>query len=317
MENKLNRAIVEQYAQRVSTKLLLDRYSTISVLGGRELVTFSEIEQINYFILKNIFLLWKEESEKLKMEGLFDYHHEEVRAATTAYMNVLSNHILVSKERLTPLLQKSIEETIFLTLSPHQYFFQYFFESDTSEKISMEDLKSKIKYIKLHKSIFDALLLKLESYRIQHFAKIEIQNYFNELYFSFQIKTEEVEAVLSRLNTLSQVPTEELLRGQAYSAPSEPNPVKLYEKHAEKQIKIASKSNLYKPLKISLNQRIMFLKNLFDNDEEMLRNTLARIEACSSHEHALEILDYYRWDKEDDVVAEFYDIVRIKFKSLL
>ena len=110
MESNINHAFIADYSKSFAQKLLQSFFSPgKSFVNGEELLSFTEIQQLNYFILKGLFSKWKEEINNLK-SPYFDYEQEEVKEALKEFMNILSKHILVDKDDLSPLVEEAVKK---------------------------------------------------------------------------------------------------------------------------------------------------------------------------------------------------------------
>jgi hypothetical protein len=90
-----------------------------------------------------------------------------------------------------------------------------------------------------------------------------------------------------------------------------------------KRTNIAWKGNILGPRvddlndAITLNDKLFFIKNLFNNDNEQYRLSIQRINDMDSMDEAL---DYTRaafpdWDEESDIIYRFYMILRRRFDA--
>ena len=65
---------------------------------------------------------------------------------------------------------------------------------------------------------------------------------------------------------------------------------------------------------ISINDRIWFMKELFDGNSDLYKQTVDKINACNHIEEALEIvMKNFEWDSENNVVQKFMAIVSRRF----
>jgi hypothetical protein len=318
MENKLNKTELENYAKKLSSKLCSDYFSISKTsITGSEILKFTPITQVNYFILKEVFFKWKNELNNLKTSPFFDYSHPEVQESLNNLMKVLSNHINIQKDEFEKLLSSSIEETIYLVMSPYHYFKQYFFVTSL-QKISFEDLKSKAKYVKLNDVFFKRFIEKLEVYRVQHFYISDIMGYFQEAYYNTNDQFQDYEPIIEQFNALLPFPMDKIVTDVKKKDDYAPTPLEVYE--ASKAPKEESESNkmispnLLKPIKLGLNEKIMFTKELFNGDSALFEATMSRIVAAGNWNSAKSIIDYLKLDKENEIVQEFYEIVEARFK---
>lgn len=155
---QLDKSTIQSYGVALSEKLSNDFFSKKEFIKGEEIVHFTEIEQLNFFILMNLFDRWKEEINKLK-SPYFNYDVEEVSIALKTFVNKVSRHISVRKEFFKPLVQKSITDTLTYLLSPSEFIEQEF---NKNEYLSKSDLIDKEKFFKLHKDSIQTWIEKAD-----------------------------------------------------------------------------------------------------------------------------------------------------------
>lgn len=156
---QLDKSTIQSYGVALSEKLTNDYFSTNEFIKGEEIVRFTEIEQLNFFILMNLFDRWKDEINKLK-SPYFNYDVEEVSIALKTFVNKVSRHIQVRKEFFKPLVQKSIVDTLTYLLHPTEFIEQ---ELIKNEYVSKSDLLDKEKFFKLHKDSFQLWMDKVNA----------------------------------------------------------------------------------------------------------------------------------------------------------
>jgi hypothetical protein len=320
MENKLNIQELQNYARQLSGKLCREFFTLEKKhIEGKEIPKFSQIEQLNYFILKILFVKWKDEMAELKKSPYFNYESIEVEKALQDVMNALSNNIVVKATDFQPIVTQSIEETIYLALSPYHYFKIYYFSPEKT-KITLLELKEKAKYLKLNQVFFNHFIEKLETYRISSFLVTDIIGYFQESYYSTNDTFDAHEPIIEKFNSLLPLELEKIVTDLKKKDDYAPTPLEVFEN--QKKINIESAivevksgvENNIKPIKLSLNQKIMFLKELFESDIDKMENTMARLEAAGSLENAKYIVGFFNWNKEKEAVQEFYDLIEAKYK---
>ncbi len=318
MENKLNKQALENYSRQVARKLCSDFFNLQKLnVSGPEILKFSPVSQVNYFILKNIFFIWKGEIGQLKQSSYFNYDDTEVQDAIQNLMNVLSNHIFVKREAFENLLSSSIEETLYLALSPYHYFKQYFFTPEV-QKISLFDLKEKAKYLKLNQLFFQHFIEKLETYKVPVFYTTDIMGYFQDSYYKSSDTFDDFQPIVDAIALTLPFPMESIVSDLKKKDDYAPTPLEVHQR--QMAIKIATENTLgqnaatMKPIKLGINQRIMFTKELFQGNGELLEHTLARLEAAGSWSNAKHMLDFNKWDSENEVVQELYELVEAKFR---
>src|SRR5690606_15407912 len=121
MDNKLNYNSIEAYSAAYTKKLINSFFSMEETINGKQILSLSNINQVNLLIIKNLFQKWKKETGKLQ-SPFFDYDNAEVKKALQHFMNVLSNNITIRKNNFEPLLKKSVTDAIFLIFSPYVFY---------------------------------------------------------------------------------------------------------------------------------------------------------------------------------------------------
>jgi len=121
MEINLKQEAIRVYAAKFTDKLSKPFFLSQNAITGAEITTFSDVRQINLFILKNLFVKWQREVIRFK-SPYFDYENEEVKEALNQFMNTLSNNIVVRKYDFDLLLKQAVEEMITLVCDPVTFF---------------------------------------------------------------------------------------------------------------------------------------------------------------------------------------------------
>lgn len=131
-EEKLN-----ELAQEVSESLLTSHtFNQEGVIRGEELSAFTEHEQINKFLLFQVYQVWNMQISKLK-HPFFDFEHAEIQEALQDLRNLLSRHILIAKDEFQPLLQRAVYNNLKLLLDPHDAFSSFFFINGNQTSVEL------------------------------------------------------------------------------------------------------------------------------------------------------------------------------------
>ncbi|MFN8417395.1 MAG: hypothetical protein U0U66_13770 [Cytophagaceae bacterium] len=153
----LDKQVIQSYSVALSEKLCNDYFTSTTTIKGEDIVRFTDIEQLNLFILLNLFDRWKDEIQRLR-SPYFDYEHPEVAQGLKTFVNKLSRYISVRKEFFRPLVQKSVQDTLIYLLNPIDYIEQEFGKTNL---LASEDVKDKEKFFKLYKDDFSRWLEQL------------------------------------------------------------------------------------------------------------------------------------------------------------
>jgi len=104
MDEKISLESISQYSNTYSEKVLQGFFTSKDKITGSELLTLSKIQQVNLFVVRELFRSWKEETRRLK-SPYFDYEQQEVKDALDTLMETLSNNILIDRTHFTPLFK--------------------------------------------------------------------------------------------------------------------------------------------------------------------------------------------------------------------
>lgn len=159
MSNKLNLSAVERYSKAYASKVCDEFFAENSSITGKQILSLSNIQQINMLTIKALFDKWQADTQRLR-SPFFDFGSAEVQQALKNFMNTVSQHISVKREHFEPLLVDSIGETLVLILEP-QTFYKELMRDLPSFRFSQENLVPLIKYILINKDVLPKLAEKL------------------------------------------------------------------------------------------------------------------------------------------------------------
>ena len=193
MENRLNREGIKKYSERF-TRAIADQYfEHHEKIAGKEILELQPIRQINLFVIKNLFKEWQKETGKLKSK-YFDYKSPEVNTALKEFMNILSRHISISKNDFIPLFQSATEETVLLIFSPYDFYTHILEHNDDS--MNMEDLQRVLKYVKVNRHLWAALIEKVEEQNIVSIDRNNLPRLLDDVFSSIEETPEDIEEYL-------------------------------------------------------------------------------------------------------------------------
>ncbi|HVD97847.1 MAG TPA: hypothetical protein VNB90_06550 [Cytophagaceae bacterium] len=211
MQTKVDLPKLESYSIALSEKLCNDYYQgSTAVITGAEILKFTGIDQLNLFIVKNLFDRWKEESYKLR-SPYFDYEQEEVKEALTTFLNKLSKHITIRKEFFKPLVRKAVADTLAYSIDPYQFLKAEFLNKPI---ISIAELMEREKYIKINKFLIQSLIKKLQLQNKSGFSEQEVLNYFEEIYKNYESSLEPPTRYIEAFSATLKISLEDLTAGE-------------------------------------------------------------------------------------------------------
>jgi len=157
MQRKLNEDFIDSYCEKFASKVSSNFFDgDKKVITGKQILNVTPSKQVNFFVIKLLFRYWQEETKKLE-SPFFNYKHEEVRHAMVQFMNVLSQHIEIEKDRFQLLLNHAVKDAIYLAAMPQAYV-EIDLDSRGVDQIRDKTIEGTVKYLKIYKKeIFNFL----------------------------------------------------------------------------------------------------------------------------------------------------------------
>lgn len=325
MEHQINFISLNTYSEKLARNYS-DAYfsSSITSVSGSQILKFTKIELVDLFAIKILFEKWKTEIDAIK-SPYFNYSSEEVKEALAVFMAVLSKNIQVNKEHFLPLLTEAITHSLYFILAPLGYLKEYVL--DPEKNISNEDLKDLQKYFKVHKALINGIFTQLTISNPSALKRLDLAE---KAYADYAEKADSAEHLLAMFADVIPIKIAELTESE--SKKTEPSvPVTLIKESTiditladltppEETVSDKNKKNKILDFKsaLSINQRYMFVKELFNNNQQDFDDALTSIETCKNYQEAINLLvDKYgadnNWDTDKDEVAELFELISKKF----
>ena len=339
MESKLNLAAIQDYSNDLAENFISELDSSNSDFDGKELLNLNEVKQVNLFIIRDIFSSWMEQMEANKSK-YFDYDNEKVLEAKKSYMNSLSHHIKVDKKDLQGLYSEAINDTILFYLVPDFYLI-HFIKQVPETLLTYEFLKQMEKYIDLNRSLYNEFLSKIADLD-EPFDKQVLSEIIHGI--NFEAEEKEIFDFFSKHKTMEIEQFLNIDESEEIKAEEEPKKSKSFEFENEKLVhekfkneqqslnekhegsKNPSLADNFQNQKInniaksiSLNQKFVFVKELFNGNLDNFEKSLNQLDSFDSWEEANEFIEEkiapeYNWDISKDSVADFTSIVERRYR---
>lgn len=397
MSTKLDTAALDAYAQQYAARICDDFYARQDAIQGEQLLTLSEVEQVNRFVVRDLYERWQADALAFR-SPYFDFENEEVKAALQTLMNTASQHIAVRREAFEPLLVGATRQTLALLLTPESYF-EDWLRDRPQFALTAPELKTFLKYTRLHRAVpqgWQERLGERESVYVN-----EALGWLSELTADAST-LDDPEPVIARFSERVPLAVESLYLAEVPPAPapaasrsffdfddeptpapkpaptpppppplaSEPAPAFVPEvapavtmpepKYAESlpvqnapvEVPTVRPTSIYEQFQverttlnesmstesapptladqfhrratesihatISLNQKFIFINQLFGGDSMAYHRAITDLEASPSFNEAKELMNRsyapdYQWRNNPDVADEFFDLVRRRF----
>lgn len=345
MDEKLSLDAITSYSETYAGKVLNDFFSRHDRITGPEILSLCSIQQINLFVIREVFKAWREETSKLK-SIYFDNENPEVKEALATYRSVLSNHISVAKGEFTPLLKKAVSETLMVIFNPYDFFSVLISHSD---KLEVSAFREEIKYLKINKAPLEKMLKKLEEQGVKEIAGNEALAILDQILEEVNFTPEDVDSYIVKFSALVPLDLASFYTGgsdmkdivsyeAARQITPEPTSIIRETKITVEETKTVIQSSgstindrlnqvkqpalvdsLRKISKIkdnlSINQKFMFTKVLFYGDFESFSRAVDELDQLPDMNAALQYLEKHSsaWDRESKEFHEFMEMVEKRF----
>jgi hypothetical protein len=318
---KISLQAIENYSEAYAGTVASEFYSKSLKISGQQILGLTEIKQVNLFVIRELMTQWQIEAQKVK-SPYFDYTAEEVAISLKAFHNTLSNHISVAKADFIPLLKKAVYQTLFLLLSPYDFYSETL-DSQGKSALLVTDLKNHIKYVKINKAPLEKLLERLEERKMTSISGNEIFSLLDTVLEEVNFAPEEIDEYIAKFSSVFPLSLERLYD----SNPAVQKPNVEIKKKVVKQEVVQTALPLAKEVsepkekisrikdKLSINQKFMFTKMLFHGDFEIFSQALDRLDMFDNFSQARTYLErtYPEWDVESEEYAELINLVERKF----
>lgn len=337
MDEKISLEAISHYADSYSEKILKSFFQKKEMITGTEILGFSNIQQVNLLIIKELFTTWKEEQKKLR-SPYFDYDKEEVKEALENLMNVLSQNILISQQHFAPLVRKAVNQTLLVVFDPYDFYSMLL--TGTDNRLSINTLREEIKYLRINKAPLEKMVEKMEQRNLQEVPGNEALGLLDTILEEVNFTPEDVEGYIEKFTVVSALDPNKFFVSQATNvtpktpppanngtAASKPpqerpaTPVMVQVNEAptkESRGTLADNYQRRRKIKetLTINQKFMFTKVLFHGDFELFSRAVDRLDQFDNLPSALRYIEEEHastWDRESEEFHEFMELVENRF----
>ena len=338
MEEKIRPEEITRYSKEFATAITNRFFQNHEKISGQEILSFCSVRQVNLFIMYELMRNWVSEGHKWK-SPYFDFSAKAVQDALSQFQNVLSNHILIAKIDFVPLVEKAVRNTLALIISPYD-FYSTILDNQGEEFIRVSDLKKEIKYLKINGAPLEKLLQKLiEEKQVDIISGKESFALLDSILEEVNFSPEDPEIYLAEFSKVVKVslpdffeavttvvqPTKKVVPAPPVKKSIPVSQPTLYDQLAAGETKPTLADNFQKRKiaklrdSLSINQKFMFTKMLFNGDFEIFSQAIDRIDTLDSIDQAMHYLqnDYPEWDRESEEYAEFRMMVEKRFSEVI
>jgi hypothetical protein len=159
MDEKISLEAISLYGDAYAERVLKGFFESKEKISGTEILSLCNVQQVNLFVVRELFRAWKEETKKLK-SPYFDFDNGDVKEALENFMGVLSKNILIDRPHFAPLLKKASSHALMVIFDPYDFYSMII--TGKNNKLEVEPFREEIKYLKINKAPLERMLQKLE-----------------------------------------------------------------------------------------------------------------------------------------------------------
>ena len=215
MESKLNALGLETYSAAFTDRVANNFFARHEKISGEQILHISPVQQVNLFIIKNLFEAWQQEASRLR-SPYFNYNHPKVQEAQKMYMNTLSRHISIAEPEFKHLLKKSVQEALHLLFSPITFIGKVLEPTAGKPEKTAEVLR----YVKMNQPYAKEAKSILNRQDVTNQYWIEaLQNSLLELEMDSKLTPEAPQGYLQQFGQVLPLTPTEILRDEEISRP--------------------------------------------------------------------------------------------------
>ena len=339
MDEKISLEAIAHYSDTYADRILKGFFSSKEKITGSEILSLCNIQQVNLFVVSELFKSWREENKRLR-SPYFNYDHPEVKEAMENFMTLLSKNISINQVHFAPLLKKAVNQTLLVVFDPYDFFSMIV--AGQNNKLEVAPFREELKYLKVNKAPLEKMLQKLEEKGVKEISGNEAFSILDQILEEVSFNPEDVEDYLAKFSAVVYLdankfyvskPLQEQPKVvapspvvQAASKPvSKPNhvaqqPPSINDSHTTRQGRSSLVDNFQKIKKIkdslTINQKFMFTKVLFHGDFELFSKAIDHLDKLENMKSALRYIEDEHatsWDHDSEEFHEFMELVEKRF----
>ncbi len=348
MDEKISLEAIALYGDAYTEKVLNGFFSSKDKISGSEILSLCNVQQVNLFVISELFKTWKGETTKLK-SPYFAYDHPDVKEAMEQLMSVLSKNIAIDRPHFEPLLKKAVSQALLLIFDPYDFFAMII--AGQNNKLELASFKEEIRYLKVNKAPLEKMLQKLEEKGVKEISGNEAFSVLDQILEEVSFNPEDVEDYLEKFSSVVPLDANSFY----VVKPVPPSPAKpavsepiIAKEKVQAPVKDVSKPPVTAPLKVqtsgtindtltqssrpsivdnfqkiarikdslTINQKFMFTKVLFHGDFELFSKAIDHLDKLDNIKAALRYIENEyssAWDNESEEFHEFMELIEKRF----
>jgi hypothetical protein len=199
MDEKISLEAIALYGDAYADKVLKSFFASKEKITGQEILKLCNVQQVNLFVVRELFKNWREETKKIK-SPYFDYENPEVKAALDTFMSTASQHILIGQAHFGPLLKKAVSQTLMVIFDPYDFYSMTI--SGRNNKLEVGPFREEIKYLKINRAPLEKMLQKLEETGVQEVTGNEAFSILDTILEEVNFTPEDLEDYIAKFSEI-------------------------------------------------------------------------------------------------------------------
>jgi hypothetical protein len=199
MDEKISLEAIALYGDAYADKVLKSFFASKEKISGQEILKLCNVQQVNLFVVRELFKTWREETKKIK-SPYFDYENPEVKEALDNFMSTASQHILIGQAHFGPLLKKAVSQTLMVIFDPYDFYSMTI--SGRNNKLEVGPFREEIKYLKINRAPLEKMLQKLEERGVQEVTGNEAFSILDSILEEVNFTPEDLEEYIARFSEI-------------------------------------------------------------------------------------------------------------------
>jgi hypothetical protein len=199
MDEKISLEAIALYGDAYADKVLKSFFASKEKISGQEILKLCNVQQVNLFVVRELFKTWREETKKVK-SPYFDYENPEVKEALDNFMSTASQHILIGQAHFGPLLKKAVSQTLMVIFDPYDFYSMTI--SGRNNKLEVGPFREEIKYLKINRAPLEKMLQKLEERGVQEVTGNEAFSILDSILEEVNFTPEDLEEYIAKFSEI-------------------------------------------------------------------------------------------------------------------
>ncbi len=356
MDEKISLEAIALYADAYADKVLKNFFVSKDKISGKEILSLCNVPQVNFFIIRELFKTWREDTKKFK-SPYFDFEHPDVKEALENFMGAVSNNISIGQIHFSPLLKKAVSQSLLVIFDPYDFFSMTV--TGKNNKLEVAPFREEIKYLKVNKAPLERMLQKLEEKGVKEISGNEAFAILDQILEEVNFNPEDVEEYIEKFSAIVPLePNRFYISKEAEIAPIVSPELKSETKTSEIKIResvapdfvvkpglVNTQSPTIKPLtpsinetlskesrpnvaanfqkitrikdSLTINQKFMFTKVLFHGDFELFSKAIDHLDRQDNIKTALRYIDDEHAFSWDRDSEEFHEFMELVEKRFV